>query len=80
MYVPNKNTALKMQSECSLSCCSLFIAGKTNRNNIQAVYSGGKLVSFSTIFIAYGFFTDMMYEMERQTSLKRARFLGTFDI
>lgn len=57
-----------------------IITGKTNRNNIQAVYSGGKLVSFSTIFIAYGFFTDMMYEMERQTWLKRARFLGTFDI
>lgn len=58
----------------------LFIAGKTNHNNIQAVYSGGKLLSFSTIFIAYGFFTDMMYEMERQTWLKRTRFLGIFEI
>ncbi|XP_011448906.3 ceramide kinase-like isoform X1 [Magallana gigas] len=51
------------------------IKGKTNHNNIQAVYSGGRLVSFSTIFIAYGFFTDMMYEMERQTWLERTRFL-----
>lgn len=53
------------------------IAGRTNYNNIQAVYSGGKMVSFSGVVIACGLFTDIMYETDRQRWLKRARYLGT---
>lgn len=51
-----------------------IIRGETNENNIQAVYSGGKLMSFSLIAVACGFFTDMMYEMDRQRWLKKARY------
>lgn len=51
-----------------------IIRGRTNCNNIQAVYSGGKLVSFSGVVIACGLFTDIMYETDRQRWLKRARY------
>ncbi|XP_065936033.1 ceramide kinase isoform X2 [Magallana gigas] len=52
-----------------------IIRGRTNYNNIQAVYSGGKMVSFSGVVIACGLFTDIMYETDRQRWLKRARYL-----
>ncbi|XP_022337446.2 uncharacterized protein LOC111133383 isoform X1 [Crassostrea virginica] len=51
-----------------------IIRGKTNQNNIQGVYSGGRLVSFSSVIVACGFFSDMMYETDRQRWLKRARY------
>lgn len=51
-----------------------IIRGRTNYNNIQAVYSGGKMVSFSGVVIACGLFTDIMYETDRQRWLKRARY------
>lgn len=50
------------------------IRGETKYNNVQAVYSGGKLASYSMIAVACGFFTDMMYEVDRQRWLKRARY------
>lgn len=53
----------------------LFV-GKTNRNNVQAVYSGGKLASFSTIVIGCGLFSDLIYHTERQRWLKKARYVG----
>lgn len=34
-------------------------------------------MSFSLIAVACGFFTDMMYEMDRQRWLKKARYAGT---
>nr|XP_034339350.1 ceramide kinase isoform X1 [Crassostrea gigas] len=51
-----------------------IIRGKTNRNNVQAVYSGGKLASFSTIVIGCGLFSDLIYHTERQRWLKKARY------
>lgn len=53
----------------------LFV-GKTNRNNVQAVYSGGKLASFSTVVIGCGLFSDLIYHTERQRWLKKARYVG----
>lgn len=53
----------------------LFV-GKTNRNNVQAVYSGGKLASFSTVVIGCGLFSDLIYHTERQRWLKKARYIG----
>lgn len=52
------------------------LVGRTNYNNIQAVYSGGKMVSFSSVVVACGLFTDVMYETDRQRWLKRARYSG----
>lgn len=52
-----------------------IIRGKTNRNNVQAVYSGGKLASFSTVVIGCGLFSDLIYHTERQRWLKKARYV-----
>lgn len=52
------------------------LVGRTNYNNIQAVYSGGKMASFSGVVVACGLFTDIMYETDRQRWLKRARYSG----
>lgn len=41
------------------------------------MYSGGKLMSFSTTAVAGGFFTELMYETDRQRWLKKARYAGT---
>lgn len=41
------------------------------------MYSGGKLMSFSTTAVACGFFTELMYETDRQRWLKKARYAGT---
>lgn len=52
-----------------------IIRGKTIRNNVQAVYTGGKLASFSTVVVGCGLFSDIIYHTERQRWLKKARYV-----
>ncbi|XP_061197429.1 ceramide kinase-like isoform X1 [Saccostrea echinata] len=53
-----------------------IIKGQTNYNNAQAIYSGGKLVSFSGgVCVAYGLFSDIIYHTDRNRWLKRARYV-----
>ncbi|XP_055995769.1 ceramide kinase-like isoform X1 [Ostrea edulis] len=52
-----------------------IIKGGTDFNNVQGVYSGGKLVSFSAILVAYGLFSDLIYHVDKERWLKKARYV-----
>ncbi|XP_048751934.2 ceramide kinase-like [Ostrea edulis] len=51
------------------------IKGRTNYNNIQGIYTGGKMASFSAVVIGCGLFSDLIYHTDKQRWLKRARYV-----
>ncbi|XP_022337443.1 ceramide kinase-like isoform X4 [Crassostrea virginica] len=52
-----------------------IIRGRTRYNNVQALYTGGKLASFSSVIVAVGLFSEMMFHTERQRWMKKARYV-----